>query len=366
VNTGNINLNPTFTSSGVLANDGWNLLGNPYPCAIDWNMFHDAGRTGTSPDFTGTDYAHLDPTIQILNPSINQYASFNAFSGATVNGLTGGVIPSGSAFMVKAVAINPSMVMKEIYKTTATPGANLFKTAPTQQFSIKLYQNGVYSDETVFKNEPLANQNFDAYDIKKLFGSGAQLLSVTKDGNFLAANYLPVLAKYDTIQLSFNALQSGGYSFEFTSPEFLASSNKSVRLIDYFEGTIVQVKNASTYNFQVDMQDDNSKDIHRFVLIIGEVDATNSLETIEKDAPQRIILYPNQTDGVFTLQKQKETTQKTTISIYDVMGKELLTEIVDNWNNNQHSMDISNYKSGAYFIKVQIGSHSQTLKCIKY
>ena len=366
VNTGNINLNPTFTTSGTLANDGWNLLGNPYPCAIDWNMFHDAGRTGTSPDFTGTDYAHLDPTIQILNPSINQYASFNAFSGATVNGLTGGVIPSGSAFMVKAVAINPSLVMKEIYKTTATPGANLFKTAPTQQFSIKLYQNGVYTDETVFKNEPLANQNYDAYDIKKELGIGAQLLSVTKDGSFLAANYLPVLAKYDTIQLSFNAIQSGGYSFEFTSPEFLASSNKSVRLVDYFEGTIVQVTNASTYNFQVDMQDDNSKAIHRFVLIIGEVDAINSLETIEKDAPQHIVLYPNQTDGVFTLQKQKETTQKTTISIYDVMGKELLTEIVDNWNNNQHSMDISNYKSGAYFIKVQIGSHSQTLKCIKY
>jgi hypothetical protein len=51
VNAGTVNLPVTFTSNNCTANDGWNLVGNPYPSNIDWNA---SGWTRTA--VSGTFY----------------------------------------------------------------------------------------------------------------------------------------------------------------------------------------------------------------------------------------------------------------------------------------------------------------------
>ena len=40
VNAGNVSavsIPVSYTSTGQIANDGWNLVGNPFPATIDWN-----------------------------------------------------------------------------------------------------------------------------------------------------------------------------------------------------------------------------------------------------------------------------------------------------------------------------------------
>ena len=73
INKGDIIMSPTFSSSGTLINDGWNMLGNPYPSAYNWSAYHNAGRIGLGPDYTGTNYAHVDATIYVYDATSNSY-----------------------------------------------------------------------------------------------------------------------------------------------------------------------------------------------------------------------------------------------------------------------------------------------------
>ncbi len=89
INSGLINLPVSFTSSGTTADDGWNLVGNPYPSTIDWNAASGWGKN------------NINATIYIRDNGTGsgQYATWNG-----VVGTNGGsqYIAAGQAFWVKA------------------------------------------------------------------------------------------------------------------------------------------------------------------------------------------------------------------------------------------------------------------------
>jgi len=111
-NTGNIITNMEFTTvNGTVADDSWNLIGNPYPSGINANALvaHNATINGTLYFWT-----HITP----LNPSGTSYASSDyatwnatgsvgtaATSTATGNGNTNaptGIIAAGQGFFAQA------------------------------------------------------------------------------------------------------------------------------------------------------------------------------------------------------------------------------------------------------------------------
>jgi hypothetical protein len=82
-------LSPTVTRSGL----GWNLTGNPYPCAIDW-------QSGT---WTRT---NLELTVWIWNNATNNYVYRTTSGGGD---MSNGIIPQGQGFFVKANAASPEL-----------------------------------------------------------------------------------------------------------------------------------------------------------------------------------------------------------------------------------------------------------------
>ena len=70
-----------------------------------------------------------------------------------------------------------------------------------------------------------------------------------------------------------------------------------------------------------------------------------------------ITLYPNPTTGVFTLNGEIENIF--TISVFDMMGKEILTEL------NTNTIDMSNQDAGIYFVEIKSGDRKQIVKMIK-
>ncbi len=100
-------------------NSGWNLVGNPTPSTIDWNV---SGWTKTN----------MDGTIDVWNPSdtIGGYKTWNGSTGS----LGSGRIAPFQAFWVKANAASPLLTCANGVKSTG--GAFLGKDRRCQQVGI--------------------------------------------------------------------------------------------------------------------------------------------------------------------------------------------------------------------------------------
>ena len=367
VNSGNITMPVSYTTTaGGTTADGWSLVGNPYPSAIDWNAYHDAGRTGSSPDYSGTDYAHLDATAYIFDPSTNSYVNFNATSTGT-GSFASGLIPSGAAFFVKATtATGLSMTMKETYKSSVNTSSIFKAGAPADYFRIKLVKDSLNSDELVLAYKEDAKEGIDGYDTYKFYGPEVNIATMTNDASFLSVNFKPFNGKGDTIKLSMGIANSGDYNFEFKNIEDLASSinNASVTFIDKFLNKSIDIKTTNSYSFSADKNNASSWGNDRFMLVIGEFLGLPNLTEIQS---KKIGLFPTIVDEEATISSNFNIKGVATISVFDITGKQVLKLNESNWDNNQLHLNLSSLKTGAYFIEVMSSmlDTSVVLKCIK-
>jgi hypothetical protein len=143
----------TYTPSAGPMEDGWNMLSNPYPSAIDWDA---AGFTRTN----------TDQVLYIWNPTLNQYATY--VGGVGTNGGSR-YIPSSQAFWVRAIAPSPAMSITESVKANQDP--SYMHTAPnTIPYLLKLKlstSNG--DDETVIRFNAAGSDTFDVgFDAYKM------------------------------------------------------------------------------------------------------------------------------------------------------------------------------------------------------
>jgi hypothetical protein len=237
VTSGAVNYGVTFTSSGVVANDGWNLVGNPYPSTIDWNAA--SGWTKTN----------LDGTIYMRdNANGGQYATWNG-----VTGTNGGsrYIPTGQAFWVKASAAAPAMTSNENVKAPGTQTTFFREQALTNLLRIAMLSDGI-RDETVIHFREDAQSSYDGLtDALKLTNSTFNLFSLSADDVKLAINSLKGDSMCDDlIELGVEGARPGSYTLSFSGIESFRSSTEVI-LIDNFTSKQVPVTESSQYVFSI-------------------------------------------------------------------------------------------------------------------
>lgn len=154
-NQGDINMPVSLTN-----NDGWNLVGNPYPSTINWD----------SPEWTKTNMANA---VYILDPDTRQYTSY--VNGASANGGSP-LIASQQAFWVGALANNPVLTATEGVKSIIDQPN--FKTTPDSSISpgmsILLAGNNM-TDEAVVRHASGATDSYDSnFDAVKRFATWAE------------------------------------------------------------------------------------------------------------------------------------------------------------------------------------------------
>ncbi|MDR3693253.1 T9SS type A sorting domain-containing protein [Mucilaginibacter sp.] len=266
-----------YTGSGTTGNynvRGYNMVGNPYPCTIDWCTAYSG---------TGITRTNINPTIYVYNPVTNQFDSYLATSssGGTGTGNGSRYIMSGQGFFVQANTTGASLVFTESAKAAAMQltGGNLLmgtpatQTAGNQLLRLKFSIDSLNYDDIVIGFNASAsakyNVNEDAAYIKGM-NAMEGLSSFSDDSVKLAVNFLP-LPKLNTqvIRLNVEAAQTGRYTFQKTALNSIPQLYE-IWLMDKLKKDSLDIRNNSTYAFDVDLKDTTTYGSNRFQLVIRQ------------------------------------------------------------------------------------------------
>jgi hypothetical protein len=233
-----INFPITYTSSGSIENDGWNLVGNPFPSTIDWNSSN------------GWTKVNLETTIYIGDNSSATGHQFATWNG--VIGTNGGsqYVATGQAFWVKANGNgSPALIADESVKAAGTQTTFLRQEKPTNLIRI-IASKGTSRDETVIHFREDATVAFDGHaDARKMANTSLNIASKIEGGNLLAINSLPFLNCNTAVELSLSEVTPGSYKLAFSEYESLPN-DISITLKDQYLDSTINVKNGS-YSFSV-------------------------------------------------------------------------------------------------------------------
>ncbi|MEZ4798589.1 MAG: hypothetical protein R2809_02195 [Flavobacteriales bacterium] len=168
----------TFTNTGDITADGWCLVANPYPSAIDWD----------SGSWTKT---NMNNSVQIWNSAIGQYASY--VNGVGTNGGTG-IIPSSQSFFVQANAASPVLTATESVKTSTS---GTYKSLVTEGITTINLSLGGMTDQTVLVWDEESSSAFendrDGFKLRSQLPEAPYLCSVSGDGYDLSISDLALL-----------------------------------------------------------------------------------------------------------------------------------------------------------------------------
>lgn len=270
LNAGNVGI--TLSHSGTGGPEytpGWNLLGNPYASAIDWNL---ADKSQFEDDFA-----------YIYNTSKIGGAGYEAIDG----GSPGAYIATHQGFFVAAKASADGQPFTFGNSLRAHGGNFLKESRTSDQLVLKLGTADLY-DQTTIRLEPGSTKGRDRRDALKLFSFDPaipQLFTSTNDGRNLQVNSIPTVEDGLRINLSVKTGQSATYNLILAK----ASGNftqQPITLTDNFSGKTYSLSDQTSIPVTLS----EGEHYNRYTLTFG----SNSLP--KPSAPQ-ISIYGTQ-DGI--------------------------------------------------------------------
>ena len=191
--------------------EGWHLLGNPYPSAVDFSQINiDAGNITLT---------NLDKTVYFYDDDIDDYRYYNTTTG----GVNGGTqyIPAMQGFFVHTESGNAQLQFTDaarVHNTTDFYKSN--KISENFETSLSLKASGnIFSDDTKIVEISDANFSFDIdYDAYKMYSENSEVpyLYSISDGVEFALNAIPQIDENSIIPLGFSAKNKGNYQITLT------------------------------------------------------------------------------------------------------------------------------------------------------
>lgn len=258
-----------------LANDGWNLIGNPYPSPIAWSTV----TSGQFSNLSGSIYIRSNgQTAGIISNNYATYIHTADGTGIGTNNYTG-EIAVGQAFWVKATGSNPTLTLTENNKASS---ATFFRKAePENVLRVWMENSEGNADESVVYFRESASGIYEPdQDAIKLAGAIVNFSTLSDDGVKLVINGLSV-QNCISIPLAVDATnKTGEYKFYVSNLESFGYDVEVTLYDSYIDSTTV-LGNSNEYKFNI-TNDLASKGSERFVLNINKAPTTNlDVQSIE-------------------------------------------------------------------------------------
>jgi len=338
LNDGSYSVPLSFTSG---QGEGWNLVGNPYPSAIDW----DAVSGLTKP-------AEMNNSIYFWDNSLNGgIGNFTYYLGAEGSnqgvGVSGGsrYIAAMQGFFVKTSASATLVMDNGIRIHNNTP---FYKDGNTNSLIRLQVVSGNYSDETVVRFDANATSEADnAYDCWKLFASNVpQLSTVTTDNVNMAINTFPKVESNLIVPLQLNAGITGNFTIQAT--EMLNFNGSPVMLEDKILNITQDLTQNPIYSFTASIGDNPDRFNLHFKSVNGINDPSESKVTIYS-WDKTVYINP----GKVNLHGQ--------VVVYDILGKPVATKQLE--GSSLYCLQL-NITPGCYIVKVITGNNVYSQKVV--
>ena len=239
-NTGQVTAILTYTSG---TKQGFNLVSNPYPSAINWG-------SQNSPQ-SGLTQTNLEQTIQYKVPGT--YATWNSMgSGTGVNG-GGQYIPAMQAFWVRVAAGNTTGSIQFTNAIRVHSAQAAYKLGdPPNVFRMQVARDTLV-DESVVTFYAAALGGFEDYDSPKMLSDEPaypQLYSYTTNAFQVAVNGQPVLVTGVERIIPLGFLTNVAGNFKITATNLAQfDANTTVYLEDTQIPATVNLTSDKTYTF---------------------------------------------------------------------------------------------------------------------
>jgi hypothetical protein len=380
-------INPTRTFSGQINNasiqkavtlaanpggvpwtgDHWNLVGNPYPSALNCHAFWQENAVNNS-RISGALYFWDQDTI--LNYNQNDYAVWSPLgvvAGPNTAKTPNNNIASGQGFWVIA-DVNSNLVFNNSMRSDTN---NMFFKREANEVS-KLWLS--LSNAEREYNEILIGFPQDAtngvdrlYDAPKM-ESANKLYLASRIGNkdFVVQGSEPVnfLDNKREIQLHIKTNEEGNYQIQIEKAEFMAKIK--VFLYDATLDSLHALKQGA-YSF---MSMENTNDTTRFTLVFeGESFVNENGDVIGGGGPELGLeeMVSRASYKVFVKgdELHLEANGKArieSVQIFDIQGKEVVYKNIG--NTQKYTLSNLNLQSGLYLVRLRDKYREETVKVV--
>ncbi|MFK7781032.1 T9SS sorting signal type C domain-containing protein [Psychroserpens sp.] len=356
--------------------DNWNLIGNPYPSAIDAdtflmlpsnNIIEGSVHIWTHGTAIGTGNGDSFYDDYTFTYSDSDYITYNISGSSYPNETFGGEIASGQGFFVLAlndnetgnVTFNNSMRSRTYSNTAfyrnAENDENVTSTNNLERHRIWLNiadQNGSASNTMVGYIEGATQQKDRLYDAFSREVNSLNIYSKINDERMVIQGRSLPFDEYDQVPLGTVIPQAGEYTIAISKVDGLfLDDNQNIYLEDTQTGTIHNLR-ATPYTFtETEATDYEERFILRYTneaLSIDDVEFTN----VNIIAPKGDYIKVN-----------SERTPIESIVIYDLLGRALISKnAVD---KTEFIINNHNLSNGAYIVEVTLTSgQTKTQKVI--
>lgn len=318
------------TSQGTKVDDNWNLLGNPYPSAINAISFLTAntnidGQVKIWTHGNLPDAATIDPFYNdyVYNYTVNDYITYNSSGASSGPDTYNGYIPAGQGFFVSMLhgtaATNETVQFNNTMRSSTYNNSVFYRTAEENSATNEegriwldiVNANGQNVRTLVAYVEGATNERdrlFDAFTDNK---TDLNLYSNVENEHMIIQGRRLPFEQNDQVPMGIKVAQDGTYTITIAAVEGLFSNASQTIYIEDTQTNIIHNLRQSPYSFAAT----TGNHANRFVLrYTNETLGTNDL--ILDEASVWVF-----SDHSLTVKSSKNEIQS--VRVFDLLGRAL-------------------------------------------
>lgn len=244
-----------FVVSCTHGSSGWNLLGNPFPSALDWNLI----QRGPG----------IDNALYYYDPSIQNYRYYLEYAPGYAVGNGSQYIPPLQGFMVHANTNGDKSLQFDNDARTHLGQNIYYKSDPDLPVITVSLSSDVGEDETFIYFSDHSTSGFDsqsdAFKMSRFNATMPQIYSIGADHIPLAVNGIPKLTNEMEVKLGIHPGMEGNFQLSMKQKEAFPSSMK-IELTDLDNQNKVDLLQED-YSFHQTSVEDHERFVIRIHLV---------------------------------------------------------------------------------------------------